>query len=651
MRAIAAAVAASLLIGAGAAPPRFSLDAMQRIVEVSGAVISPDGNYIAYVTTQNVLERNSRVDTLHVYDLQTRTDRAASFRHESYSSLQWSWNGHLAYVADDATKNADEIFVTDAGLAPERRLTSGTDVLELAWSHDGRRLAFLRHDPEPSKSGAAKYRDAFEVTDNAYLSTKNPKPVHLWTVTLDGREQRLTGGTWSLRDSSISWSLSDRAILYERVPNAIYGIRDRSKAELIDVETGRTSPASPFSSLENQAIFSPGGRIAAMLYPRDGTPQGAPAVWMLRRAGKRPRLLTSSLDRHVEDFAWYDESRVLVRAYDRTRARLYLAGIDGKIQALPLGEVRDASIDSQQSVDGHGDVVFTGSTATQPPELFLLRRGAPVPDRLSSFNAWISGFSVGRQTEIQWKSGAFVEYGVLTYPPGYDSHRKYPLAIRVHGGPALSALTAFDPFYQAAAARGYVVLAPNYRGSSNNGNAFERSIFNDASVGPGSDVIASIDAVKRMRIIDPSRIGVSGWSYGGQLTSWLIARYHIFKAAVAGAGVHDLVVDYAIADDYDDDLHAFSSPPHAAGSLQKWQRQSPISFVSDIRTPTLILGNVYDVRVPIVESYELYHALRDRGVPVKFYAYPTGGHLPNGPVRLADAYGKWLDWFDKYLRR
>lgn len=647
MRAIAAVMAASLLLGAGAAPPRFSLEAMQRIVDVSGAVISPDGTYIAYVTTRNVLERNARVDTLHVYNLRSRADRSAPFRHESYSNLQWAENGRLAYVADDAAANADELFVTDGALASERRLTSGTDVLEESWSHDGRRLAFLRHDPEPAKNGADKYRDAFEVTDNAYLSTRNPKPVHLWVVTLDGRERRLTSGTWSVRDASVSWSSGDGEILYERVPNAIYGIRDRSKAEFVDVASGRSVAADARSSFENQAVYSPAGSSVAMLYPQDGTPQGEPAVWLSDRAGAAPHDVTRALDRHVEDFAWYDNSHVLVRAYDGTQVRLYLAGLHGRILPLPAGDVKDASIDSLQSADAQGDIAFTGSTSMRPPELYYLPRGARAPEKLTAFNDWIAGFDLARETEIRWKNGPFTEYGVLTYPPAYDPHRKYPLAIRIHGGPALSALTAFDPFYQAAAARGYVVLAPNYRGSSNEGNAFERAIYNDASEGPGTDVMASIEAVKRLGIIDANRIGVSGWSYGGQLTSWLTAKYHVWKAAVAGAGVHDLVLDYSIADDYDDDLHAFSAPPVA--SLNQWRRQSPMTYVDAITTPTLILGNVYDVRVPIAESYELYHALRDRGVPVKFYAYPTTGHLPSGPVRLADAYGKWLDWFDAHL--
>src|SRR5262249_51760438 len=159
---------------------------------------------------------------------------------------------------------------------------------------------------------------------------------------------------------------------------------------------------------------------------------------------------------------------------------------------------------------------------------------------------------------------------------------------------------------------GYVVFAPNYRGSSNEGNAYEHAIYDDASIGPGTDVVAGIHAVERLGIVDTKRIGVSGWSYGGQLTTWLIGRYHIWKAAVTGAGVNDLVVDYAIADDIDADRDAFRGSPDVSNNLELWRKHSPITYVTQIQTPTLILCNVYDVRVPVVESYELYHALRDR---------------------------------------
>ncbi len=646
-----AAVCALLTIGAISERPRFDVDAMQRIVNVSNAVISPDGNRIAYLASRNVLERNTSVDALHVYDLRNGSDRTVPFAHESYSGLEWSGDGRLAFIADDAHTKVDQLYVTDAEISTERRLTSGTtEVLDAGWGHDGAQLAFLRRDPAPQRNGVAKYRDAFEVSDNAYLVKSPVQPAHLWTISLAGVERRITAGAWSVRDEPVTWSVGNASLLYERVPNAIYGIRDRSVVERANLDSGASTKLTVHAAYESDALYSPDGRKAAFLYPRDGVPQNEPEISVVPSQGGASRDISRRLDRHVEDYAWYDDAHLLARVYDRTRVRLFLISLDGGHAEIPVGEVRDASIDAKQSADRRGDVVFTGSTPSHPTELYYVPRGASSPQRLSRFNDAIAALQLGSQTEFSWKSGSVVEYGVLTYPPGYDRHRHYPLAVRIHGGPALSSLTAFDPFYQLAAARGYVVFAPNYRGSSNNGNAFEHAIFNDASIGPGTDVMSGIEAVIGTTSVDRNRIGISGWSYGGQLTTWMIAKYHIWKAAVTGAGVNDLVVDYAVADDIDDDRHAFSGPPYAGNAIKQWQSQSPITFVKQIDTPTLILSNVDDVRVPVVESYELYHALRDRDVPVRFYVYPTGGHLPSGPVRLADAYTKWLDWFDTYLR-
>ncbi len=233
----------------------------------------------------------------------------------------------------------------------------------------------------------------------------------------------------------------------------------------------------------------------------------------------------------------------------------------------------------------------------------------PLPIRLSHWNDDIARLTLARQTQLTYRNGGFTQYAVLTYPPNYDPHRRYPLVLRVHGGPQLTSLVAFEPWYQLAAARGYIVLAPNYRGSSDAGNAFERSIIDDASAGPGTDIMAAIDAVKRMNIIDPNRIGISGWSYGGQMTTWMIGHYDIFKVAVAGAPVTDLAVDYAIADDILDDRAYFGFSPNDSGKLAVYRAQSPITYAAHIHTPTLLMSNVYDVRVPAVENYELFHAL------------------------------------------
>ncbi|HEY2473962.1 MAG TPA: prolyl oligopeptidase family serine peptidase [Candidatus Cybelea sp.] len=623
---------------------------MNQVASVSGAVISPDGRQVAYVVSRPVLEKNVSVDELHVYDLALGRDRRVGFAHQSYSNLMWS-SDRLAYIADDARTKADQIFALDSSGA-EHRITHGRgDVMDAAWSPDATRFAFVRRDAATARTGAASFLDGFAVRDNPYLATATPEPAHLWLVDLNGTERRLSSGSWSVRDDEPSWSSDGRYVVYAHAAAAAYGVRDRSFVERLDVESGARRALTPQQSFEEAPLYAPDASAVAYLYPRAGDPANESEVWRVAADGGQPRDVSGSLDRHSEGFAWYDATRVLMRVYDRTRVRLVLGSAERTgFQDVSTGDVANAAIESQCAARD-GALVFTGSTPAHPDELYYLPSAAASPVRLTHYNDAIAALSLGRQTEIAYSNGGFTQYAVLTYPPGYDPRRRYPLLVRIHGGPNLSSFVAFDPFYQYAASRGYLVLAPNYRGSTNDGNAFQHAIFGDASLGPGNDVLAAIDAVSSRNIVEPGRIGVSGWSYGGQLTTWLIGHDSRFQAAVAGAAVDDLVVDYATADDIDDDRNSFGASPFVGDELQAWRAASPLTYADRITTPTLMFSNVYDVRVPIVESYELFHALRDRGVPVEFYAYPTSGHLPRGPVRTADVYRRWLDWFDHYVRR
>ncbi|MBV8117850.1 MAG: S9 family peptidase [Candidatus Eremiobacteraeota bacterium] len=631
----------------------FSLDAMARVVTLSDAAIAGDGTRIAFVAEHAVLEKNEYRGQLWIYDRRMRRQQLLDAAHDSYATPQWSPNGgSLAFVADDGGTHADQLFVRNLATGTTRRLTSGnTDVANFAWQPDGRAIAFTRADAAPVKHGSAAYEDAFEVTDNAYLVTAATQPTHLWLCDVRGGTRRLTHGRWSVADTAVSWSPDGSQLLYVRVPDGIRGSDEHSAAYVLDLASGTSRALTTHATDEDQALWSPDGTQVLYLYPRDGDPANATTVMALPAQGGEERDLARAFDRHVDTAAWMPDSRaLLMKVYDTTAGPLVEQPLHGNARTLALGAVVDASIGPVQSVARDGTIAFVGTEAHRANELYVLARDAASPQRLTDFNASTAALHLGRVATVRWNVEGFDEAGVLTYPPNYIAGRRYPLVLRIHGGPTETSEAMFEPFYQLAAAHGYLVFAPNYRGSSNFGSAFERAIFNDASEGPGRDIMAGIAAVEALGIVDQTRIGVSGWSYGGQLTSWMIGHYQIWKCAVTGAAVNDLVVDYTIADDLDAYRQAFSDSPFAANELSVWQHQSPLSYFKDIHTPLLLLGNVYDVRVPIVEQYEMFHALRDNGVPVEFYAYPSGGHLPRGPVRLADAYRRWLGWFDHYLQ-
>ncbi|HTA38985.1 MAG TPA: prolyl oligopeptidase family serine peptidase, partial [Candidatus Acidoferrales bacterium] len=504
----------------------FSLDAMAKIVSVSDAAISPDGTKIAFVAEHPVLERNAYDDELWTYDLRAQRLRRLGAGHRSFSSPQWSPDSRrLGIVADDRATGNDQLFAVDPASGAMRRLTTGTDVDAFAWRPDGAAIALSRRDAAVVKHGAEAFRDGFAVTDEAYLSTETPRPIHLWQIDLAGRAQRLTHGAWSVADAPLSWTPDASRLLYMRAPNAIHSLQTYAAAYTLDMHTHSSHRLTQHPGLEDQALWSPDGSQALYRYSRGGDPANAVDAMTISANGTGETDISEALDRHVEIAAWMPDGRALLKVYDETSGPLFFARAGSAAQRVPLGPVVDAQIGTMQAASRSGAIVFTGTEAGRPSELYYLAPNASAPRRLTDFNRGIARMNLGRVAAVKWHNGGFDESGVVTYPPAFDATRKadpshvFPMVLRIHGGPTLTSEAMFDPFYQLAAARGYVVFAPNYRGSSNFGNAFEHAVYNDASVGPGTDIAAGIDAVTQLGFVDRNRLGVSGWSYGGQLTS------------------------------------------------------------------------------------------------------------------------------------
>ena len=213
-----------------------------------------------------------------------------------------------------------------------------------------------------------------------------------------------------------------------------------------------------------------------------------------------------------------------------------------------------------------------------------------------------------------------------------------------------ASLERFNAWAQLIAAKGFVVFEPNYRGSDNLGNAYQRAIFKDQGDGPGKDVMAGLEAVKKRGFVDDKKIAVTGWSYGGYMTTWLIGHYHVWKTAIAGAAVTDLVDQYNLSDGNVARRAIYGGSPWTGDDLARYREQSPITYARDVKTPTLIVATTGDARVTVTQSYKFYHALKDNGVPVKFVAYPVPGHFPGDPARQKDVYRRWVAWLDEQLR-
>jgi dipeptidyl aminopeptidase/acylaminoacyl peptidase len=648
---------------------------LRREVSMSDPQISPDGSRVALLVGTNDFEHDLFPIRIDMIDVATGTARTLPISKRNVASVRWSPDGaKLAFLASPSSGSPRQVYVSSIDGTRARQLTKvPTGVEYFAWRPDGQAIAYVAQEPPPVRQGPAKYDLGFEVGDNDYLTTAAPLPSQLWLVGLNGGSRRLTSGSRSLPPGEFTFSqpylssfilpqhmpneyfcwASDRSIIFTQLPDAYITHTDRAVMIVLDVATGKQTPLTARSGLEAGCDASPDGKRVAYWYPRLGGGMDASSIFVVQSdaRGDNGKDVTHELDRSPWQIQWMpDGASLLVLAHDATREGMWVVDSDARARRLDIGDLNP----SGASVSRNGTIAFIASGPQRPTELYVLASTTSMPRQLTSDNAFFATLELGAVRRIDWTNGGWAENGVLTYPPGFVAGKRYPLVLQIHGWPQYASQEAFDTDYpgltQLLAAHGYLVFEPNYRGSDNMGNAFETAIVGDSAAGPSADVMAGVAAVERLGIVDTSRVGVSGWSYGGLLTAWLIG-HHSWKAAMAGAAPTDLPVDYAIGSYNVLDRYFYGRSLWDSRSAQQmYVEQSPITDAWDVTTPTLIMSSIYDTVVPVTHSYELYHALKSRGVPVEFIAYPSSEHFPTDPVTSEDIYRRWVGWFDRYMR-
>ncbi|MGI8477337.1 MAG: prolyl oligopeptidase family serine peptidase [Thermomicrobiales bacterium] len=520
-----------------------------------------------------------------------------------------------------------------------------------SWSPDGAQIAVLLKDSETKEEKKRKEdRDDAEVVDG--LPTF--KCVHIVAVE-GGVARQLTYG--SRQVWSFGWSRDGErlaiATTEEPSMDATCGSGD---LWTIPVAGGAASHVARFPTLPDSPVWVDAGdgpRIAVRANDHRADP--VDSVWLAPADGGAALNLVPGFDGNVDGLGPVAgrPGILALRIVSHVQSHAYLLDVatTALTQFSPTHLPGDGTlIDGPSFSDGGERMAVIWADGAIPDEVYVGPGAGPAAAVSSLGAAYVDRLSPVER--VVWNSDGWEIEGLLTYPAGYRAGERYPLVLEAHGGPSLQwedrCFLDWHDWAQFLASRGYFVLAPNPRGSTGRGAEFQRQLQDDVGGGEIRDLTSGVQAMVERGLADPERLGIGGWSWGGYLTATAITQTTMFKAAMMGAGLADLISDHGSDDIPSANLLYFPGQPYTHSDL--YWRGSAIKNVADCTTPTLILHGDADARVHWTQGAEMYRALKTLGVPTEFVKYPREGHPIKERHHQIDLLTRLAAWFDKYLK-
>jgi dipeptidyl aminopeptidase/acylaminoacyl peptidase len=643
---VMAAAATSTAQTASMTPSRVvpTADQILSLKRAGSPEISPDGRWVAYTVRETNWDDNAYETEIWLADVSTGSTRQLTNGKKSSQSPSWAPDGSkLAFISDRTDKR--QIYLISPQGGEGEALTSLEDgVSSFAWSPDGRTIAYTATEPKtPAIKDREKKYGEFQVVEQDHRMT------HLFTIDVATRATRtLTSGPFTV--GRFAWSPDGRSIAFDHTVNPALANGGSADISIVTVADASVRALVTQAGPDTRPVWSPdGSRIAfetAMANPAFFYSNGLIAI--VPSSGGAPAVVSSAFDEDPSIVAW-KPGGLFFAASARTYAYLYKLNPETKTvtKVSPV----DRTVNSSFSLSKDGETIASlRSDATSMAEVFVGSK------KLTDLNAQAAGWPAGTLDVVSWKSqdGAAIE-GVLHKPADFDPAKKYPLLVVIHGGP--TGVSRAVPFTSTIypidvwVPRGVLVLEPNYRGSAGYGETFRALNVRNLGVGDAWDVLSGVDSLIVKGMVDPARVGTMGWSQGGYISAFLATHdASRFKAISVGAGISDWMTYYVNTDITPFTRQYLKATPWDDPDI--YAKTSPITYIKQAKTPTLIQHGATDQRVPLPNAFELYHGLQDNHVPTKLIVYQGFGGVGHGPSKPKSNRATMdhnVEWFDQYF--
>jgi dipeptidyl aminopeptidase/acylaminoacyl peptidase len=622
-----------------------------RVARVFSPRISPDGSRVAYLVAENKMEKDKpwkSVTQLWLVPTSGPVSAARQYTRgeESVSDVHWSPDSKIVAFLMNAGEEKDKKqqvwFMYVDGGEPWQVTKHKSGVPSFEFSPDGKTLLLVATLPEPEdQEKRMKNKDDAEVVDH------DMKTAQLWTWNVSNSEEKqITKGDFTVSDPR--WSPDGTRITFTSNPTPRLDDGSLQTALVLDVASGKQRKVSDTTDFTHTARWSPDGKWIAYLVSR-AAPFYQTNLFVASAEGGKEKKLSTGFELNAGEPIWAPDGKtVYFSSNTRESVEIYAADVSaGSVRQLTEkpGVLNLSEISANEMT-----AVGTWSDPEHPTEVFRSDLKFTSIQPVTNHNAWLAEYALGGTEVVKWKSskdGIEID-GIVTKPVDLDSSRKYPFLLNPHGGPTGASLLTFNPTEQIMAANGYLVLEPNFRGSTGRGEKFAGANQNDWGAGDYKDDMSGVQAIVDKGWADPDRLGAFGWSYGGFMTMWIDTQTDKFKAISPGAGLPDLYSMYSQTD-----IHRymtmFFDNKEPWDNFQEYWDHSPMKYIQNVKTPTMILHGQSDTRVPIPQSEEFYRALYQRHVPVEYVTYPRENHGFVEPRHIQDRWQRYLVFFGKYL--